>query len=61
MAISAKQRIEARNKQENEYKIMRERLLEIATASETIDADRIAAINTIYMLDKDGVPLPYHY
>lgn len=61
MAITSKQKIEARRKQENEYRIMREKLLEIATASDTSNADRIAAINTIYMLDSNTLPAPHLY
>lgn len=61
MAITSKQKIEARRKQENEYRIMREKLLEIATASDTSNTDRIAAINTIYTLDSNILPAPHLY
>jgi hypothetical protein len=37
---------------------MRQALLEIVEAADTTNADRIAAINTIYKMDAEGVPLP---
>lgn len=61
MAISSKQYIEASNKRKEEYKKMREYLLNIALSSDTSAGDRIAAINTIYKIDADGIPLPYNH
>lgn len=61
MAISSKQYIEASNKRKDEYRMMREYLLEIALASDTSAGDRIAAINTIYKIDADGIPAPYNH
>jgi hypothetical protein len=37
---------------------MRDALIRIALAYETSDADRIAAINTIYMIDSSDIPYP---
>lgn len=59
MAITSKQYIVAAKKRKDEYMLMRDALMKIAFASETSDTDRIAAINTIFQIDTEGVPLPY--
>lgn len=58
MAKSSKEIIAAKRKRVDEYKQMRQALIEIVEASDTSDADRIAAINTIYKIDAEGVPMP---
>lgn len=58
MAKTSKERIAEKRAREDEYKRMRQALLEIVEAADTTNADRIAAINTIYKMDAEGVPLP---
>jgi len=58
MAKTSKEIIAAKRKRVDEYKQMRQALIEIVEASDTSDADRIAAINTIYKIDAEGVPMP---
>lgn len=58
MAKTSKERIAEKRAKEDEYKRMRQALLEIVEAADTTNADRIAAINTIYKMDAEGVPLP---
>lgn len=58
MATTGKQLAERRKQRESEYAAMRDALLKIATAEETKDSDRIAAINTIYKFDTEGMPEP---
>ncbi len=58
MAKTSKEIIAAKRKRIDEYKQMRQALIEIVEASDTSDADRIAAINTIYKIDAEGVPMP---
>lgn len=58
MAKTAQDIIEQRRKRIAEYDMMRGKLLSIIEAADTMDADRIAAINTIYQIDVEGVPLP---
>lgn len=58
MAKTSKEQIEEIRKRKNEYSMMRAALLEIVEASDTENADKIAAINTIYKIDAEGVPLP---
>ena len=58
MAKTSKERIAEKRAREDEYKRMRQALIEIVEATDTTNADRIAAINTIYKMDAEGVPLP---
>jgi hypothetical protein len=58
MATTSKERVEAVRKRKDEYRHMRDALIRIALAYETSDADRIAAINTIYKIDSSDIPYP---
>ena len=58
MAKTSKERIAEKRTREYEYEWMRQALLEIVEATDTTNADKIAAINTIYKIDVEGVPLP---
>lgn len=58
MAKTSKEMIAEKRAREDEYKKMRQALLDIVAAAETTNADRIAAINTICKMDAEGVPMP---
>lgn len=58
MAKTAKEQIEEIRLRKAEYSRMRAKLMEIMEAADTEKADIIAAINTIYKIDMEGVPLP---
>ena len=58
MAKTAKEQIEEIRLRKAEYSRMRAKLMEIVEAADTEKADIIAAINTIYKIDMEGVPLP---
>lgn len=55
---TSKEIIAEKRQREDEYKRMRQALLEIVEAADTTNTDKIAAINTIYKIDVEGVPLP---
>ena len=59
MAKTGKEIIAEKRARENEYILMRQALFDIVEAADTTNADRIAAINTIYKIDSEGVPLPH--
>lgn len=56
MAKSSREIISAARKRREEYKLMRDALMNIALATDATNADRIAAINTIRLIDAEGVP-----
>ena len=58
MAKTSKERVAEMQTRRAEYKMMRQTLLEIVMAADTTNTDRIAAINAIYKIDAEGVPLP---
>lgn len=58
MAKTSKEIVAEKRQREDEYKRMRQALLDIVEASDTNNTDRIAAINTIYKIDTEGIPLP---
>lgn len=58
MAKTSKDYIAERQQRESEYSIMRQFLLNVVTASHASYSDRIAAINTIYKIDTEGIPYP---
>ena len=58
MATTSKERVEAARKQKEEYRLMREALIKIALASDSSDSDRLAAVNTIYLIDTSDIPYP---
>lgn len=58
MAKTSIERIAEKRARADEYKRMRQALLDIVEDAETTNADKIAAINTIYKIDAEGVPMP---
>lgn len=58
MAKTAKERVKDAKNREDEYRTMRKLLMDIVEAKDTTNKDRINAINTIYMIDTEGVPIP---
>ncbi len=61
MAITSKEKAVANLNRKEEYRQMREALIKIALASDTANADRIAAVKTIYQIDAEGVPTAYKW
>ena len=58
MAKTSKEQIEEKRIREKEYFQMRAILLDIINSENTNNSDKISAINTIFKMDKEGIPLP---
>ena len=61
MAQISKERISRANERRAEYQHMREALLQIAYASDTSNADKVAAFSLVFKIDSEGVPLPNYW
>ena len=61
MAKTSKEYIEERRQRIEEYRKMRVTLLAVLDDPEASNGDRIGAINAIYRLDREGIPMPKNW
>ena len=58
MAKSSKEIIAEKRQRKEEYKKMRQTLIDIIESEKTTNAEKIAAIDVIYKIDAEGIPMP---
>jgi hypothetical protein len=58
MAKSSKEIIAEKRQRKEEYKKMRQTLIDIIESEKTTNAEKIAAIDVIFKIDAEGIPMP---
>lgn len=59
MAKTGKEKAKEGEVRKEQYRLMRQSLIDIVEAEDSTNTEKINAINTIYMIDTEGVPLPW--